>query len=128
MRRRGRWADWVEILAGLALVASWVWHGMQGLGGGAMFALGVGVVMAAVISLTRPGALTSEMGSLVLGALVFALPWLLDFTGVTAAAWTAWILGGAVVLLGVFGLSRAARDRRRDPDLAWSSHVNEVSA
>lgn len=126
MREKGRRADWVAVAAGLALGVSWLWHGMYGFSGGAMFVLGLGVVVAATFSLTRPGALSSELGVLAIGVLVFALPWLLGFAHLPLAAWSAWVLGAGIALLGGFGLAQADRARRRDPDLAWSAHVNEI--
>ncbi|MEE2038626.1 SPW repeat protein [Nocardiopsis sp. CT-R113] len=126
MREKGRWADWVAVAAGLALGVSWIWHGMYGFSGGAMFVLGLGVIVGSAFSLTRPGALSSELGVLAIGVLVFVMPWLLGFTHLPAAAWTAWIIGGGIALLGAFNLTQADRARRRDPDLAWSAHVNEI--
>ncbi len=128
MGRKGRWADWAAILAGLALGVSWIWHGMYGFGGGAMFVLGLGAIMASVVSITRPGALSSEAGVLAIGVLVFVMPWPLGFTDLTAAAWTAWILGAVMVLLGAFGLFRASQARKRDPELAWGAHGDQVTA
>lgn len=126
MREKGRWADWVAVALGLVVGLSWVWHGMQGFSGGLFFVLGLGVILAASVSLTRPGMLTSEVGVIAGGLLLFALPWLLGFTHVTGAAMTAWIGGGAIALLGAFGLAMARAARRRDPELAWGTHSNAV--
>ncbi|WP_150239231.1 SPW repeat protein [Nocardiopsis quinghaiensis] len=126
MRWKGRWADWAAILAGLALALSWIWHGMYGFGGGAMLVLGLGVIVAAVVSITRPGALSGEAGILGIGVLTFVLPWVLGFTDLTAAAWTAWILGVGIAALGAFGLTRARQARKRDPELAWSPQAYQV--
>lgn len=128
MREKGRRADWVAIAAGLVLGMSFVWHGMYGVSGGALFILGVGVIMAAVISLTRPGALSGEAAVLAIGVLVFAMPWLMGYTHLPLAAWTAWIMGAGIAALGAYGLAQARQARRRDPDSAWSSHVNEIPA
>lgn len=126
MREKGRLADWVAIAAGLALGLSFIWHGMYGIGGGALFVLGLGVIMASVVSLTRPGAVTGELAVLAIGLLVFATPWLLGYAHLPLAAWTAWILGAGIAALGAYGLVQARRTRRRDPDSVWSSHVNDV--
>ncbi len=126
MRVKGRWADWVAVALGLAVGMSWVVHGMHGFSGGLFFVLGLGVVLAASLSLTRPGLLTSELGVLAGGLLLFALPWLLGFTHITGAAATAWIGGGAIALIGLFGLVKARSARRRDPELAWGTHSNVV--
>ena len=117
--RRGRWDNWGTIAVGLALVLSWLWHDMLGLGGGLILLFGLGVVMASVISITKPGALTSEAAIAGLGVLAFLLPWIMGFTYVPVAAWSTWILGAAAIALGIFGFTQARENRRRDPELAW---------
>lgn len=126
MREKGRWADWVAVALGLVVGLSWVGHGMLGFSGGLFFVLGLGVILAASVSLTRPGALSSEAAVLAGGLILFALPWMLGFTDVTGAAMTAWIGGGAIAILGAFGLFMARAARMRDPELAWGSHSNTV--
>nr|WP_116244064.1 SPW repeat protein [Nocardiopsis sp. FIRDI 009] len=126
MREKARWADWVAVAAGLALGVSWMWHGMYGWGGGLMFVLGLVVIVAAVLSLTRPGAVSGEIAMMAIGLLTIALPWILDFTHETAASWSAWLIGAAIALLGVYGLMKAAQTRRDDPELAWTVHRNEL--
>ncbi|GHC76411.1 hypothetical protein GCM10007079_12710 [Nocardiopsis terrae] len=126
MRVKGRWADWASVVLGIAVGLSWIWHGMYGFSGGLFFVLGLAVVLAAAVSLTRPGAVSSEVGVLAVGALIFALPWILGFTGILGAALTAWIGGGAIAVLGAVGLVMAGAARRRDPELAWGSHSNTV--
>ncbi|OLT27647.1 hypothetical protein BJF83_18020 [Nocardiopsis sp. CNR-923] len=126
MREKGRWADRVAVVVGLALAVSWLWHGMLGWSGGLMFVFGLVVIMASVISLTRPGAVSGEIAALVVGLLTFALPWILEFTDRPLAAWSAWVLGAAIALLGAYGLVMATRTRRRDPELAWTVHRNEI--
>jgi cytochrome c biogenesis protein CcdA len=39
------------------------------------------------------------------GAYVFVTPWVFDFTATNDAAWTAWIVGGAIALLGLVALT-----------------------
>jgi hypothetical protein len=126
MREKGRWADWVAVALGLVVGLSWVAHGMLGFSGGLFFVLGLAVILAASVSLTRPGALSSEVGVLAGGLILFALPWMLGFTHVTGASMTAWIGGGAIALLGAYGLFMARAARRRDPELAWGPHGNAV--
>lgn len=126
MSEKGRWADWAAVALGVVVGLSWVGHGMYGFSGGLFFVLGLGVILAASMSLTRPGALTSEMGVIAGGVLLFVLPWLLGFTHITGAALTAWIGGGAIAILGAVGLAMARSARRRDPELAWGTHSNVV--
>lgn len=125
--RRGRWDNWAAIAAGLALALSWTWHYVLGFPGGFMMVLGLLTIMASTISITRPGAISSEAGVIGAGALAFLLPWLLSFTGSTAAAATAWGLGAFIVVLGVIGMIAARANRKRDPELAWSNHMPETA-
>jgi hypothetical protein len=39
------------------------------------------------------------------GAYVFATPWIFDFAATSDAAWTAWIVGGVIALLGLVALA-----------------------
>jgi hypothetical protein len=126
MREEARWADLALVVVGLALAVSYVWHGMLGVGGGAMLLFGVGAIVAAILSLTRPGAVSSEIGAAVLGVLTFVLPWAVGFTDEPVAAWTAWILGAVMAGMGVYGLVMARRARERDPELAWTQHVTQM--
>lgn len=128
MRRRGRWDNWVAIAAGLALALSWTWHYLLGFPGGFMMVLGIITIMASTISITRPGAVSSEAAVTGAGVLVFLLPWLLSFTGSTAAAATAWGLGAFIAVLGVIGLVSARANAKRDPELAWGgNHMPEAA-
>ncbi|GAB3207808.1 SPW repeat domain-containing protein [Marinactinospora thermotolerans] len=104
MRTKGRWEDWVSLVAGLAAAVSWLWHGMTGVGTAAMFVIGVLVVLASVMSITRPGVIATEGATLLLGALLFITPWGLGFTDVPAAAWTAWLAGAVIAVVGLVGL------------------------
>lgn len=116
---KGRWEDWAAIAVGLALASSWTWHGMLGPEMGALLLLGVGAVFAATMSITRPGAVSTELFQTGIGLLVFLSPWLMGFTGIPPAAWTAWILGAVLALVGGFGVVLAGRARRSDEELAW---------
>ncbi|MBR8744161.1 SPW repeat protein [Nocardiopsis sp. MG754419] len=124
MRGKGRWADRAAIGLGLIVGLSWVGHGMYGFSGGMFFILGLGVIVGATLSLTRPGAVTSEIGVLAAGVLLFALPWLLGFTHILGAAMTAWIGGAAIAVLGAVGLTMARGVRRNHPELAWGAQNN----
>ncbi|RNL85436.1 SPW repeat protein [Halostreptopolyspora alba] len=110
---KGRWEDWVAVVAGVAVAISWIWHGMLGIGMAAMLILGVLTVLAAVISITRPGMIATEVVTLALGALLFLSPWLLAFTDTMAAAWTAWIAGAVIAVMGIVSLPMANTTHRR---------------
>ncbi|WP_236700534.1 SPW repeat protein [Allosalinactinospora lopnorensis] len=110
---KGRWEDWVAIVAGVAAAISWIWTGMLGIGMATLLILGVLTVLAAVISITRPGLIATEAVIFVLGVLMFISPWVLAFTGTMAAAWTAWIAGAVIAVMGLVGMPLANTVHRR---------------
>ncbi len=54
---------------------------------------------------------TPEMVNVILGALIFLSPWLLSFAGITNAAWNAWIVGLAMVVLEAVALPNVMMER-----------------
>ena len=48
---------------------------------------------------------TLEWVNAVLGAWLFISPWVLGFSGNGAAAWSAWIVGGLVLIFALWALS-----------------------
>lgn len=127
MREKGRWADVATVVLGLAVGLSWVGHGMYGFSGATFLLVGLAVIVMATMSLTRPGALVTELGVTAAGVLLFVLPWALGYTDVLGAAITAWVGGAIIAALGAYGLVQARAARRRDPELAWGTHMNVVS-
>lgn len=108
MEIKGRAADWAAVAAGVLLSVSWIWDAMVGPPRAAMFILGLLIVLAATMSITRPGLMAAEAFIFALGALVFVLPWLMEFTANTAAAWTSWVLGLVAMVAGVVGSLQAS--------------------
>ncbi|MDA2808677.1 SPW repeat domain-containing protein [Nocardiopsis suaedae] len=116
MENKGRAADWVAVATGVLLSVSWIWDAMIGPPRAAMFILGLLIVLAATMAITRPGLMASEAFIFALGALVFVLPWLMAFTANPAAAWTSWILGVVAMAAGVVGsLQTAGMTHRHGP-------------
>ncbi|GAA3722427.1 hypothetical protein HDA32_000857 [Spinactinospora alkalitolerans] len=110
---KGRWDDWGVVVAGVAAAVSWIWHGMLGIGAASMVLLGVLMVLTAVMSITRPGLITTEAVTLVLGVLMFLTPWLFGFADTAPAAWTGWVVGAVVVVMGLIGLPLSNAVHRR---------------
>ncbi|WGS20576.1 MULTISPECIES: SPW repeat protein [unclassified Bradyrhizobium] len=50
-----------------------------------------------------------DWANLILGLWLFASPWLLHFTGATAAAWNAWIFGAIIAVLAAVALYEVQR-------------------
>lgn len=106
-----RWQDWVAVVLGAYLVLSTTWTSVPGGGAAAMVVLGVLLIVASVWSLALPASMTSEYGHMLLGVLLFLAPWVLGFAAYGAAAWTCWVIGVLVVLIGAAALPEASGRR-----------------
>ena len=97
----------VAFLAGLAaLLAPDLWA--DGAGRAPLMVLGVLLLLAGLYGLlgaAGPGAWTVTA----FAALLFTAPWAWQFTGHDGAAWTAWIAGGAAVIVALYTLYTANR-------------------
>jgi VIT1/CCC1 family predicted Fe2+/Mn2+ transporter len=114
-----RWQDWINALLGVVLfitpfvfgdtsqtAAAWTAY----VGGVLLFVFGAG----SLLFRWNP---TIEYLPLIEGVLLFLAPWVLGFSGITAMAWSAWVIGvlafvnaGSVLVLGgnLTGRSAAA--------------------
>ncbi|PSK97372.1 hypothetical protein CLV63_10890 [Murinocardiopsis flavida] len=119
---QGRWADWVIMAAGVAPAVGWAWHGMIGPGMAAMLMLGMGIVLAACMAITRPGLVAAEVCVLLLAVLLVLTPTYAGFADQAAAAWTAWAAGAVAGLLSLLCLPLSYREYRRV--LAYRSKQN----
>lgn len=105
--------DWVVIIAALVAAASWTWATILGVGMAAVFLQSMAMILAACMSLTRPGLTASEVCTAALGVLMVATPLLFGFADVQPAAWTAWIVGAVVAVMGVIGTALSRTYQRR---------------
>jgi hypothetical protein len=63
------------------------------------------LAVAALMQLTE----WEDWGNLVLGAWLFASPWILGYVG--SGAWNAWIVGAVVVVISIWGIVAIRQDR-----------------
>lgn len=94
-----RWQDIVGVVLGVVLIAMpWLagFAGMAETAAASAWAIGIATVIFFAIALARPGQ-WEEWVNLVLAVLLLLSPFVLGFTGVTAAAWSHWILA---ILIG----------------------------
>jgi len=106
MKRWQRWQDWINVIAGAWIfVTPWIF-GFADETSAAWNAWILGIAIAAVglWALAAPETDGIEWTQGVLGAWTFVAPWVLGFTGIAAAAWNAWIVGGVVFVLAVWVL------------------------
>lgn len=103
---RFAWQDAVALVAGLAAaLAPELWA--DGAGRPSLTVLGTLLALAglyALLGAAGPSAWTTTA----FAALVFVSPWAFDFTGESAAAWTAWLAGGAAAAAGLWTAAQAA--------------------
>ncbi|WP_457631354.1 SPW repeat protein [Oceanithermus sp.] len=62
---------------------------------------------------------TLEWINVVLGGWLFVSPWIFGFTGNSGAAWSAWLVGGLVLILAAWALSDKG---------VWEDWVNALIA
>ncbi|QBI52612.1 SPW repeat domain-containing protein [Streptomonospora litoralis] len=113
MRITGRWADWLALVVGTAVVVSYTWHGMLGLGMAALFLVGVLIVFLACLAIIHPELFVAEAAMVAAGLFLVGVPWMFAFTDTPAAAWTAWIGGAVAVVTGLVTLPGSTALYRR---------------
>jgi len=97
----------VAFLAGLAaLLAPDLWA--DGAGRGPLMVLGVLLLTAGVYGLLGASG-PSGWTTTAFAVLLFTAPWIWQFTGQDGAAWTAWIAGGAAVIVALYTLYSTTR-------------------
>jgi len=109
--RKQRWQDWLLLIGGIWLfVAPWVLGTSSDLAS-SWNAWIVGVAVAAIAwwALARPGDVAAEWIQALLGAWLVVAPWVLGFGTPSAAAWNAWLLGGAVVIFALWAYGEMRR-------------------
>jgi SPW repeat len=121
--RYNRWQDWANVVLAVWLfISPWVLRfgaGTQVAAAGAVNGPSVEVshaawnawVIGVIVFLVALSAIGSweiwqEWWCLVLGAWIFAAPWALGFVGLPRASWDHWLVGAAIFLLALWGLSR----------------------
>jgi uncharacterized membrane protein HdeD (DUF308 family) len=105
MRPWIRLQDWVTLLAGAYTATSPIALSTIGMAGEgkvvvAMITIGVLLVLSSIVSLARPNVIATEWVTIVLGVLLFVAPWVVGYGGLTGAAWTSWLVGALVVVVG----------------------------
>ncbi len=99
--------DWSALVLGAYLALAPLWTGDAPAGW--FVTLGVLIAAVALWALGTVSSPASEWTQIVLGAVTFLAPWIGGFAGVAAAAWTAWVIGVAVVVLAAVAMSNAKR-------------------
>ncbi|WP_246243041.1 SPW repeat protein [Amycolatopsis pithecellobii] len=105
--------DWAEVVLGVVAVLSFLWVDTNNTAMWTMIVLGAVIALDGLMSLAMPGLVYGEGIQIVLGALLFISPWVMSYTDLTAASWSAWIIGGLTVLAGAAALPVANAEHGR---------------
>jgi SPW repeat len=112
MRAWTRWQSWVAVVAGLYALLSPIWTTTVSKATTTLVILGIVAAVVGLVSLAMPGAVALEWVTVVVGVLMFIAPWVIGFTATTGMAWTAWIVGVVLVVVGLLALPESNRVHR----------------
>ncbi len=113
MRKWTRWQDWVAVVAGGYAILAPIWTDTTTRATWTMIVLGIITALAALASLARPDNMYSDGAVAVLGVLFFIAPWVMGFSGTTAMAWTAWVVGVVSFVVGALAWPESNRAHRQ---------------
>jgi hypothetical protein len=102
-----RWQDWAEVVLGVVAVLSPLWMDTTNTVTWTLIVLGALIALDGLFSLAMPGVVYGEYVQVVLGLLLFISPWVMGFTDMTGAMWTAFIIGALTVVAGAAALPAA---------------------
>ena len=112
MRKWMRWEESVAAAAGLYAMLSPIWTSSTTRATWTMVVLGALTIAAAGVSLWRPDMELSDGAVAVLGVLFIVSPWVMGFSGNTAMAATAWIVGAITLVVGALAWPESHRLHR----------------
>lgn len=119
MKAWTRWQDWVSLVLGVLLFISPFFgtatKGPISISLDAWIIGVIGVILALLALAFVSTATIAEGLAVVLGILLFISPWILGFAAVSAAAWTAWIIGVLFVVVNGWTLLQTRRPRAGVP-------------
>ena len=104
MKRWNHPQDLIALIAGAYAALSPWWTTTTDRATMTMVVLGVITAVLALIELVRPDMMSVEGLTALMGALMIAAPWVMGFSGTRPMAWTAWIAGAVVLVVGAADL------------------------
>ena len=112
MAKWTRWQDWAALVVGVYAFLSPIWTDTTTTATWTLVVLGVVTAAVSLWSLADPASVVSEWGHAVMGVLLFVSPWVMGFNNTDGIAWTAWIAGVIVFVVGLAALpaSKDAHD------------------
>ena len=107
-----RWQDWAAVVIGVLTLLSPIVVATNAAALWTLIVFGVLIAATGLWSLAKPGSVASEYVHAVLGVLLFISPWVLGFSTLMSASWTAWIAGVLTVAVGLAALPAANAEHR----------------
>jgi hypothetical protein len=108
-----RWQDWAEVVLGVVAVLSPLWVDTTNAVMWTMIVLGALIALDGLFSLAMPGVVFGEYVQVVLGVLLFISPWVIGFTDMNGAMWSAFIIGALTIIAGAVALPAANTAHQR---------------
>ncbi|GAB3908171.1 SPW repeat protein [Kibdelosporangium lantanae] len=102
-----RWQDWAEVVLGVVAVLSPLWLTTDSTVTWTLVVLGALILIDGLVSLAMPGVVMGEYVQIVLGVLLFISPWVMGFTDMTGAMWSAFVIGALTAIAGAVALPAA---------------------
>lgn len=107
-----RWQDWVAVVAGVYAFLSPIWTPSESKATTTLVILGIVAAVLGLVSLAVPGAVALDWLLVLDGILLFIAPWVIGFTAMSGMAWTAWIVGVILVVVGLLAVPEVTRAHR----------------
>ena len=104
MAKWTRWQDWAALVVGVYAFLSPIWTDTTTTATWTLVVLGVVTAAVSLWSLADPASVVTEWGHAVMGVLLFVSPWVMGFNNTDGIAWTAWIAGVIVFVVGLAAL------------------------
>ncbi|WET78083.1 SPW repeat protein [Amycolatopsis sp. QT-25] len=104
--------DRAEVVIGVVVTLSPLWMTTDSTAMWSLVLLGALIALDGPASLAMPGMVYGEGIQIVLGALLFLSPWVMGYTDLAGASWTAWIGGVLTVVAGAAAMPIAQATHR----------------
>ena len=104
MKRWNHPQDVIALVAGAYAALSPWWTTTTDRATMTMVVLGAVIAVLALLELFRPDMMSIEGLTALLGACMIAAPWVMGFSGTRPMAWTAWVVGAVVLVVGAADL------------------------
>ena len=109
-----RWThpqDFIALLAGIYAMLAPIWTDTTTKATWTMIVLGAVTAVLSLVDLARPDLLATEGLTAVMGVLFFIAPWVMGYADIRAMAWTSWIVGVVVAVIGLADLQMTRTHR-----------------